>query len=196
MLRELLTHSSTAFGILCALLAMSLAGCVTGARQAAQAKHDIRLELRILKANVSPLDSLDVELVIRNDGKRNVKIPTAKGKEGALFFDFLVLSDAGHMHRVRRSVGWNDPEAKKVEMVLLAPKGTWRIVIEDAIKLRSIPELSAYKRLRCTILAIYRDHSYGHSPTYPEYRKDDPLVWKGTLISRPAVINVESDKAR
>jgi hypothetical protein len=47
-------------------------------------------------------------------------------------------------------------------------------------------------------LATYRDHSYGHSPTYQEYGKNDPSVWKGIAIYASVTIKhikyVEKDK--
>lgn len=147
----------------------------------------LTIELRLSKEEYTVAESVDGEVVFRNNGKDDLKVPLIEGEEKMLFFDFLMLGDMGKGHLTRHGDGWSDPSVKPVKLVLLRPGATHTVKLKNLLSLQAF-DAGVHEKEQYKLVAIYRDHSYGHSPTYPEYGKQDPSVWKGIAISTPVVI--------
>jgi hypothetical protein len=157
-------------------------------KKAAQEKN-LTIELRLPKSNYTTAESIDVDIVFRNDGNNDVKIPMCDGPAKNLFFDFLIVGDMGKGYLTDRGQGWGNPSVKPVKMINLMPGGSYSVHLEDVLPSQSYPGLGVHSDEGYKLLAIYRDHSYGHSPTYPEYGRNDPSVWKGIAFSQPVRID-------
>jgi hypothetical protein len=161
---------------------------VPAEKEAKPAVERLTIELRLEKDHYNVTESVRAEVVLRNKGKDDLKVPLIDGADALLFFDFLIVGDQGQGYLSRHGGGWNDPSVKRVKLVHLRPGEAWRVKLEGIIPLRAF-DAGVHEKEKYLVQAIYRDYSYGHSATYPEYGKDDPAVWKGIAISAPVRIN-------
>jgi hypothetical protein len=160
---------------------------VPAEKEAKPAVERLTIELRLEKDQYSVGESVRAEVVLRNKGKDNLKVPLIDGADALLFFDFLIIGDQGQGYLTRNGGGWNDPSEKQVKLVHLRPGETWKVKLEGILSLRAF-DAGVHEKEKYLVQAIYRDCTYGHSATYPEYGKDDPAVWKGIAISAPVRI--------
>ena len=112
------------------------------------------------------------------------------GPKRILFFEFLIIGDMGTAYLTNNSDGWADPSVKPVRMMHMLPGGTFDVRLENILPIRLYPDLNLFPDERFKMLAIYRDHTYGHSPTYPEYNRNTTSIWKGILISKPVYVHL------
>jgi hypothetical protein len=159
----------------------------------------LTIELRLPKDEYKSSESVDVEIIFRNNGSRELKLAmTEEPKNEVWFFDFLIVGDRGTTYVTNYGEGWRTPDPTPVKMMRLAPKGTHRVRLKNVLPLGAHCQWVPDTQEQYKILVIYRDHSYGHAATYEEFGKDGPTVWKGIAISAPVTIKqityVEKDK--
>jgi len=162
-----------------AAIILGVGACVGSAKTSGSTELRIAVQIQLL-AN-QDVRSAEVEVTFLNVGQRKIKIPlmTAGGPHG-MFFDLLFVGSLGGLETVSGSGGaWHDPVVKPVELVTLMAGKTCRVTFR--VELPELEETQAW-----SVIAVYRDHSYGHSPTYPEYGADHSDVWRGAAASNGA----------
>jgi hypothetical protein len=160
----------------CVTTILGLGACVGTART--RSSSELRVAVQIQPLANQGVRSAEVEVTFHNEGQREFRIPlmTAGGPQG-LFFDFLFVGNLGGLETVSGSGGtWHDPTVKPVELVTLAPGKCTRVTFR--LELPDLEETQAW-----CVIAVYRDHSYGHSATYPEYGAAHSDVWQGAAAS-------------
>jgi hypothetical protein len=175
------------------LAIICLTGCCPRNHANQSPGHErIQIDLRLLKSECAPTESLDAEVTITNISNKDMRIPVCQKDYSTLFFDFVILSNAGHLLLLAHSEGWGDPSWKPVKLIRLLPGEAYHLKLKDAIPLNDV-SLTGYMDMNCSIIAIYRDHSYGYAHSKAEIKKGPP-VWKGVAVSAPARIVVRSEK--
>jgi hypothetical protein len=159
-----------------AAIILGVGGCVGSARPSGTLDLQVAVQIRPL-ANQS-VRSAEVEVTFLNAGQRELRIPLmSAGVTQGLFFDLLFVGSLGGLETVSGSGGtWDDPWVKPIELVALAAGQAHRVTF--CVQLPELSETQAW-----WVVAVYRDHSYGHSPTYPDYGADHPDVWHGAAAS-------------
>jgi hypothetical protein len=141
----------------------------------------LALELHLpLGHRYDPSDSVDVEILFRNTSKEDMKIAAIEGRKSFLFFDFLIVGDKGNSCLARNGDGWHELDKKPVKLILLHPGGTYRVKVNQAFRPKDyvFSPSESY-----SVLAIYRDCTYGHG-------RKDPALWKGVATSPLVPLNI------
>ena len=130
----------------------------------------LEIELRLPKMPVATTDPIDVEVVFRNIGNEELKIPLMSSDDiQILFFDFVFVGPQGGREITRRH-HWGDPMEKPVQMIRLAPGASRTVKVPNAFKGNMLEnQVGSW-----AMLAIYQDHSYGHSSTCLLYTSPSP----------------------
>jgi hypothetical protein len=160
----------------CAVIILGVGACAGLAK--ASGTPELRIAIQLQPLTNQPVRSAEVEVTFFNTGQRDLKFPlmTVDASQG-LFFDFLFVGSLGDLATVSGSGGaWHDPYVKPVELRTLLAGKTHRVTFR--VDLPELGETQAW-----WMIAVYRDHSYGHSPTSPEYGAVDSDVWHGAAAS-------------
>ncbi len=168
-------------------LALAVAGCAStnsdrehftnhsNAHDTAARMHNTTTQLSIrLEPAVDGSDHT-ATLLFHNLTQHDLKIPLMDTGGSELFFDFVFVGNQGGLEVVDDGGGWNDPVVKPVKLVSLPSKQEHRLDID-------IPVIELDKAQTWSVMVIYRDHTYGHSPTYPEY-STPTASWQGAAPS-------------
>jgi len=147
----------------------------------------LAIELRLAKEAYDTSESVNATIVFRNQSEGLVKFPMVEGDSAILFFDFVIVGNMGTQFLTNHGQAWSDPSVKEVKLIQLPPGRTRTILLRNVLPLQAF-DAGQFRGEQFNVVAIYRDHSYGHSPTYPEFGKNDPAVWKGILFSNPVTI--------
>ena len=169
-------------------------GCCSSelAGKSVAANRQLTIELHIPGKKHKPSSILDAEVVLRNIGKKALKVPMCSGEYKFLFFSFYLMTKYGYNYIVECPEAWFLQDEKPVRMVLLEPGKEHRVKLEKALDLGEFGSLRSWQHVTCYVAVTYSDYSQGHMPTYPEYGKNDPLVWKGAIISDFVRIEIEN----
>jgi len=152
-----------------------------------RAMSGLAIELRLAKEAYDTRESANATIVFRNKGKSPIKFPMIEGDLGILFFDFAIIGSMGTQFLTNHGQAWGDPSVKEVKLIQLASGKTHTVRLRNVLPFQAF-DAGQFRGEQFKVVAVYRDHSYGHSPTYPEFAKKDPAVWKGILFSNPATI--------
>jgi len=147
----------------------------------------LAIELRLAKEAYDTCESANATIVFRNQGKGLVKFPMVEGDLGILFFDFAIIGSMGTQFLTNHGQAWSDPSVKGVKLIQLSPGKTHTVRLRNVLPFEAF-DAGQFRGEQFKVVAVYRDHCYGHSPTYPEFGKKDPAVWKGILFSNPVTI--------
>lgn len=160
----------------------------TGPPQATKnGARQLAIELRLSKDAYSTSESVDATVIFRNSGRSELKLPMIEGEQKLLFFDFVAIGSMGTQFLTNHGQAWGDPYVKEVKLIQLAAGETHTVRLRNVLPFQAF-DAGQFEGEQYKVVAVYRDHSYGHSPTYPEFGKEDPAVWKGTVFSNPVTI--------